>query len=353
MTSKERVLKAINHEEPDRVPIGEWGIDHDHVSKVIGRHTYWRNRKDTTLALWDNRRDEVVESMTEDYIELIEKLDYDIVTVELVPSKNHFVKKKPRETAPGTWEDEAGNIYKYAASNDSIMCVYKAGAKEELTEKDIEEAWARVEAIDDSQFELIDRCCERFGKEKAILCRSVDIYATLFEPFHSDFDGELMLTMSAPEEIEKMRPVCYAFNQKLIDHCAAKGVDIMMQGQDFGMNTGCIMSPESIRSIFMPVIQNVNRQICQAGMIPFFHGCGRIWDILDDFVEAGYQGYQSIQESAGMDNRILKEKYGDRLTMWTGVQCETLIKGSSRALPGKGALCISKIILQKMSALLI
>ena len=62
MTSKERVLKAINHEEPDRVPVGEFAIDHDHVSLIIGRHTYWRNRRDVTLALWDGRRDEVVES---------------------------------------------------------------------------------------------------------------------------------------------------------------------------------------------------------------------------------------------------------------------------------------------------
>ena len=30
MTSKERVVKTINHQEPDQVPIGEWGIDHDH-----------------------------------------------------------------------------------------------------------------------------------------------------------------------------------------------------------------------------------------------------------------------------------------------------------------------------------
>lgn len=52
MNSKQRVEATINHVEPDRVPVGEWGIDHDHVSKIIGRHTYWRNRKDTTIALW-------------------------------------------------------------------------------------------------------------------------------------------------------------------------------------------------------------------------------------------------------------------------------------------------------------
>lgn len=328
MTSKERVLMTIAHKEPDRVPVGEWGIDHDHVTNILGRHTYWRNRKDTTLALWDNRRDEVVESMKEDYAELVEKLDYDIVTVELVPSKNHHVEKKPKEIAPGTWEDEKGEIYKYAASNDSIMCVSKREGKDEITDEDIEKALDRIDQIDDSQYELIDYCCERFGKERAILCRSIDIYTPLFGPFGGDFDSDLMRTVLVPEEIKKLWPVCRKFNQKLIDHCREKGVDIMMQGQDFGMNTGCMYSPSSIRDIFMPVITQVNAAITEAGMIPFYHCCGRIWDIMDDFVAAGYKGYQSVQVSAGMDNRILKERYGDVLTLWTGVQCETLITGS-------------------------
>lgn len=102
----------------------------------------------------------------------------------------------------------------------------------------------------------------------------------------------------------------------------------MMQGQDFGMNSGCIINPASIRSVFMPVIHQVNRDIESAGMIPFYHCCGNIWDIMDDFVNAGYKGYQSVQESAGMSNEILKKKYGDRLTFWTGVQCETLVEKS-------------------------
>lgn len=328
MTGKERVLKTINHEEPDRVPVGEWGIDHDHVSRIIGKHTYWRNRKDTTLALWDNRRDEVVESMKEDYARLVEKLDYDIVTVELVPPKSHHVDKKPKEIASGVWEADNGDIYKYAPSNDSIMCVTKHEGKDEISEEDVERELKKIEEMDESQFEVIDYFCERFGKERAILCRSIDIYTPLFGAFGGDFDSDLMRTVTTPEEIEKLRPVCYAYNQKVIEHCRKKGVDILMQGQDFGMNTGCIYRPDSIREIFMPVMTQVNQDITDAGMIPFFHCCGRIWDILDDFVKAGYRGYQSIQESAGMDNKIIKETYGERLTMWTGIQCETLVQGS-------------------------
>jgi hypothetical protein len=74
MNSKERVQTTIAHREPDRVPAGEWGIDHDHVSRILGRHSYWRNRKDTTIALWEGRRDEAVESMKEDCMETEETI---------------------------------------------------------------------------------------------------------------------------------------------------------------------------------------------------------------------------------------------------------------------------------------
>lgn len=328
MTSKERVLTTIAHKEPDRVPVGEWGIDHDHVSKIIGRHTYWRNRKDTTLALWNNARDEVVESLKTDCAALVDALDYDIITVELVPPKNHFTQDKPRQVADGVWEDSKGNVYKYASSNDSISCVTPPEGVFELTDEDVERAMEAAATIDPSRFELIDFICARYGKEKAILCRSMDIYTPLFSPFHGDFNHDLMLTCTSQDELEKLRPACELYNKTLIEQCAARGVDIMMQGQDFGMNSGCIMRPDDIREIFLPVIQAANRDVTQAGMIPFFHCCGKIWDILSDFVDAGYQGYQSIQESAGMDNARVKKEYGDRLTMWTGVQCETLIEGT-------------------------
>lgn len=69
----------------------------------------------------------------------------------------------------------------------------------------------------------------------------------------------------------------------------------------------------------------VNEEIENAGMIPFFHCCGKIWDVLDDFIASGYKGYQSVQKTAGMDWKSLKREYGNQLAIWAGVQCETLI----------------------------
>lgn len=226
MNAKERVLATIHHQEPDRVPVGEWGIDHDHVSRVIGKHTFWRNRKDTTLALWQNRRDEIVESLKEDCCRLVEALEYDIITVDLVPPKSHHVDDPPKAVGEGVWEDSRGNVFKYAASNDSIQQVGFGSNtpkfKEELTEEDLAQEWKRVRNFDDSRFELLDFIADKYAKDHIILCRSMDIYDHLMSPFHGSYEDNLVLTLTAPEEIQKLYDVCAAYNHHIIEHCAQK-----------------------------------------------------------------------------------------------------------------------------------
>lgn len=328
MTGRERVLKAINHEIPDRVPIGEWGIDHDHVSRIIGHSTYWRNRRAETIALWEGRRDEVVESQKKDCAELVEKLDYDIITVNLVPPRGYRVADPPRQIGDGIWEDSKGNRYKYAASNDSIMSYRQKPAREAVSTAEIDAAFAALQEFDDSCFELVAYIGEKFGREKAVLFRGIDIYGCLMNHFGGDQTHQLILPLLAPDQIKRWHDYAVAWNRRLIERCARHHVLICMQGYDFGMNTSTIMSPAVLRDIFFPLMTDVNRLIAANGMIPFYHCCGNIWEIMDDFVAAGYRGYQSIQESAGMDNARVKAQYGDKLALWTGVQCETLVSGT-------------------------
>jgi uroporphyrinogen decarboxylase len=328
MTSKERVLTAIKHQEPDRVPVGEWGIDHDHVGRILGHHSYWRNRRDTTLALWEGRRDEIVESMKQDYAELIEKLDYDVVTVPLVPPKNSHPGPAPKQIDKDTWEDKEGRIYKYAASNDSIQCMTPSQGKEELTDEDIRRTLEKAAAMDDSVFELVDYFGDRYGKERAVLFRDMDIYGILLSPFGGDYMHQMIVLVTAEDDLMAIQEAGVIHNRLLTEHCAKHNVAIMMQGTDFCMNTGPIMSPQLLRNVFFPMMKTINIDIAKAGMHSFFHCCGNTTQIMDDFVEAGYEGYQSIQVSSGLNNAEIKKKYGNSLTMWTGVQCETLIEGS-------------------------
>lgn len=328
MNSIERFLVSNSHHEPDRVPIGEWGVDCDHVSRIIGRHTYWRNRRDSIVALWEGRRDEVVESKKNDYAELIEKIDYDVIPVHLVPPKGYCHPNPPKQVADGVWEDSKGAVYKYAASNHSIMCMTPSPAKEDVTEDEIAEAIAQIPDFNNGEFEVVDHICKKFGKTRAVVFRDIYIDDVALALFGGDASHRLMMPVLNPEAVGRAMEYALCFAEKVINQCAKRDITVIMHGRDYGNTTGCIESPSTIRELYMPFHRRFTGKVERAGMIPFLHCCGCVRDIMDDLVGAGYKGYQSIQASAGMDWAWLKKTYGQQMTLWTGVQCETLIKGT-------------------------
>ena len=87
MTPKERIKAALNHQEPDHVPLGEIEIDAPIVEAVLGRSTFYRAGIRTVKAYLEGRRDEVVESMKRDYVEFIRKTELDLASfaMEIVP----------------------------------------------------------------------------------------------------------------------------------------------------------------------------------------------------------------------------------------------------------------------------
>lgn len=330
MNSFQRVIATLEHQQPDRVPLGEWGVDHDHISKILGRHTYWRNRKDSTIALWDRRRDEVVESEKKDYFEFVEKMDYDLVTVDLNSPKNYTHPDSPKKVSEGVWKDSQDRIYKYTASNDSISAMFHQPAKEELTEADINGLYENINNFDDTQFEVIDYINKKCGKQRALLFRGMHVYSSMMDVFGGDMAHKLMLTAIAPEEIKKTWDYAFEYNKMLMQKCKDRNIPIVMCGYDYGTTKGCFMAPASFRQLYLPVIKRIAEEAKRLGLYVLFHCCGQIWDILGDFVDAGMMGYQSIQASAGMDMARIKKEYGDRLTLWTGIQCETLIEGTTQ-----------------------
>ena len=58
------------------------------------------------------------------------------------------------------------------------------------------------------------------------------------------------------------------------------------------------------------------------------HCCGNINEVVEDLAAAGYDGYEGIQHSGGMDLRDLKRRVGDRMTLWGGIWHEHIILGT-------------------------
>ena len=113
MTQKERVRAAIEHREPDIVPVGEWIIDYEPASLVLGRPTFVRGKANLAGALWDGRRDEIVDSIKRDTVELARRLDVDLVCADLVWPKG-VQYERPEQIDHETWRDRNGNVLRYA-----------------------------------------------------------------------------------------------------------------------------------------------------------------------------------------------------------------------------------------------
>ncbi len=126
MTPKERVRAAIAGQPVDRIPLGFYVVDCDTISRVIGRPTYVRDKIRSRIALWEGRRDEVVESYKRDTVGFYRKIDADLVCFKeapLVPPKN-YLPDPPRQLDRETWEDRDGRMYKLSHLSNELICVH-------------------------------------------------------------------------------------------------------------------------------------------------------------------------------------------------------------------------------------
>lgn len=95
---------------------------------------------------------------------------------------------------------------------------------------------------------------------------------------------------------------------------------VVVSGTDFGTQRCEFISPDLFRVLYKPFFQQINDWIHQhTPWKTFFHSCGSIVRLLDDFVECGVDILNPVQCSAtGMEPEFLKKDYGDKLVFWGG-----------------------------------
>jgi hypothetical protein len=106
------------------------------------------------------------------------------------------------------------------------------------------------------------------------------------------------------------------YKQAVGDKIAA----IFISGTDFGSQKGSIISPQAYREMFKPYHKTINDWIHRhTAWKTFYHSCGSMVALYDDFVDAGVDIVNPVQISAeGMDPRTLKSRWGDKLVFWGG-----------------------------------
>ncbi len=110
-------------------------------------------------------------------------------------------------------------------------------------------------------------------------------------------------------------------------------IDIILFGDDLGMQSGPQVSPRMYREFFKPREQMMWRMVKERAphLKIQLHCCGGVRELLPDLIDAGLEAINPVQITCkGMDPKHLKRDFGSRLTFWGG-GCDTreiLINGT-------------------------
>ncbi len=351
MTSKERVIAALQHREPDRVPTGENQVDGALVERILGRRTLYNAGWDEVGALWAGRRDEIVRDYCDVHVELPRALEWDFVRVPVVPAIGSY--NRPEMTGPYSWIDETGHEVTF---NPDVGNITVRHTFSDLTIDDLPDPQEPF-PIDPSQLEAVRHVVAELGQTHFIIARS-PVDGTFPWSSTVGMDEFLVRMITDPDFVRRAVEVYVGRSIAYINAFFDAGVNAVMVTDDYSDNRGPIMGYERFREFIVPGLRRQCEAIHARDGWFIKHTDGNTWDILDDFVEIGIDGWHGIQPGIGMDLRGLKERFGDGLCFFGGVDCETLIDGPperareqvrhaiEHAAPGGGLVIATSNVLQ-------
>ena len=357
MNSRERVIAALEHRQPDRVPVDIGG------AVVTGIHASALHRLRKALKLKPSVVKVYEPMMMLGLVDndVREALGGDIVGLNAPGTLLGYTNEnwKPWELPDGTpvlmgggfacTRGPDGTIYAYPNGNTSAPASARMPADGLYFDNIV-----RQENLDGHEFNarrdyadqysvFSDEVYRYYAKTAKALYEETDcaVFGNFFlggvgDIFHipgawiehprgiRDLQDWIMAHYDHPDYVKEFFDMQTEITLKNLElYRQAVGnriVAIAVSGTDFGTQNGLFISPSCYREFYKPCHRKFNDWIHQnTNWKVFFHTCGSVVDLLDDFIEVGVDIINPVQFAArGMDLETLKKKYGDKLVFWGG-----------------------------------
>jgi hypothetical protein len=317
------MLKALHHEEPDRVPISDffWG----------GFLTEWR--KEFGLA-------------ADADIYRYYDLDWRVETPNLDPHIQPFQTLVETATEVTVKTGFGATIRKRF---DLPMPAY-VGFDTDTIEK--LEAFQFDDPFDERRFfqagdDQINGVGDGFTRNTPAWMERVDAVYEDFPVFGSVCEAHEMIWRIAgqenvlmgmgeyPEQIARFVDRLHEYNlgliQAQIKAAGGKLAGMVIWG-DVAFNKGMLFSPVFWRKVFKPGVKAMIAECHSAGIPVIYHGCGRALKIFEDFIEIGLDAYNPLEFKAGMDAIELRRQYGHRIGFCGNFDVQLWAAGSREEL---------------------
>jgi uroporphyrinogen decarboxylase len=321
-TSRERVIAAIEHREPDRVPVD--------INPV----------PDFYLKLKDYLGLEIEEDIKPGFMEeaiphpkVLAALGADLISVKLGSAK----RPRPTPPRPDMVVDDWGV---------GLKRVFQPGGGSYLEPVHHPLADATIDDLEKYPWPEPDVPGRGEGAEAAAKQLYEDTDLALMGRFGGTivqtalymmgFERWLVCVVSEPEFagvlLDKITDIAMALDRIGLEATAKYLQIFKVSGDDFGMQTGPLYSPKTFRTLFLPRLrrrwQAVREYLNQVnpGVKIMFHSCGGVRPLIPDLIEIGLQILDPVQPRAiGMDSAELKCEFGDRLTFHGGVDEQQIL----------------------------
>jgi hypothetical protein len=352
MTSRERVWAAVNHRQPDRVPIDLGGMKASGINALAYHALKQSLGIDTPTRILDPR---FMIAVVEE--QLLERFHCDVLPIDLsgitaaVRPEHEWVPRRlfdgtPVLFPPGTGireEADGGWTLLDADGTASTFRMPRGGYYFDDT------SFNRGDGIDPARFRPLSDIPDeslRLMADYASRLRRDTPYALLGWGFGVCFLGLSLITDRAnnvtqgmPDEWMMMlmteRQTCHEImdrsvdaairclrlvHEALDDTCFAWGI----ASDDSGTQRSEFIDPD----LWAEMIKPHYTRLCtwvhgHTGMKTYLHSCGSIPRLIPHLIDAGVDILNPVQTSAaGMDPRSLKEKFGGRIVFWGG-GCDT------------------------------
>ncbi len=138
------------------------------------------------------------------------------------------------------------------------------------------------------------------------------------------FENLMYSLIDKRSEIEKLMDNLLECCLTIVDSMADRGVNGIIAIEDLGVQDRLIIGPDILRELFIPRYAKVIERAHQRGLHVFFHTCGHILDIIEDFIDIGLDVIQiDQQDNMGIDN--LAERYRGRICFFCPVDIQSVL----------------------------
>lgn len=219
--------------------------------------------------------------------------------------------------------DEIGNIFGRMDQTQGGECICGV----------LEEDW---ELLEDFEFPEFEEEC--IAKIKATNYRDSGKFTRFVPPVHvfstlrdaRRMENALADTIAEPEAVAHFLEKIQKVVMKTIDLAWSCGVDSLWFVDDWGTQHSPFISPEAFRTLFKPVYKAAADELHNRGMKLMLHSCGKVWDYIPDFIDAGIDVLQFDQmELSGTEN--LTRAFGKQVTFWASVDIQKVMPTGDRA----------------------